>query len=48
MKRQILKIKTIKIGWFIDENQLASFVFKEPLPVKRDREVPLSRSLLMI
>ena len=43
MGLKVKKIKTIKIGWFIDENQLASFVFKEPLPVKRDREVPLSR-----
>ena len=31
-----------KVGWFIDENIPATFIFPEPKPVKNSRELPLS------
>ena len=36
-------MKTIKIGWFIDDTHRAKFVFNEPFPVKKERSVPLSK-----
>lgn len=36
-------MKTIKIGWLIDENQPASFIFKSPERVKQSRIAPLSK-----
>ena len=31
-----------KVGWFIEENIPATFIFPEPKPVKNSREAPLS------
>ena len=36
-------MKTINVGWFIEDTHKAKFVFNEPFPVKKNRKIPLSK-----
>ena len=39
----MVKTEKIKVGWLIDESVKATFIYYEPIRVKQERSIPLSK-----